>query len=250
MIIWSSDDLMLDFIETAAQQLAFSPPGWGGVLLRGLVSTLQIAVGAYALAIVIGLAGMMGKIYGGFFWRAVLEVYTTVIRAVPELVILLLLFYAGTDFLNYVLAQFDRGPVDINGLLAGILVIGIVQGAFATEVFRGAAQSVSIGQVEAAMAFGMPFWTRFRRVMLPIMIPRALPGLSNLWLITTKDTALLAVIGFSELALATKQAAGSTKSYFMFYMAAALIYLCVTLISNYGFKKLENHYRRGQRNPV
>lgn len=238
---------MQELLQNISEQLTLSPPGWGGVLLRGLATTLQIAVGAYALAIVIGLGGMLGKVYGGVATRAFLEVYTTLIRAVPELIVLLLLYYAGTDLLNYMLGRFGYDPVDINGLVAGIIVIGVVQGAFAIEVFRGAVQTVSVGQVEAAQAFGMPFWMRFRRVILPIMVPKALPGLSNLWLITTKDTALLAVIGFSELALATKQAAGSTKSYFMFYVAAGLLYLCVTLISNFVFRRIENHYRRGQR---
>ncbi|WP_127115186.1 ABC transporter permease [Shimia sediminis] len=229
------------------QQLAFSPPGWGKNLLWGLFTTLQIAFGAYALALLIGIGGMLGKVYGGPVMRLLLEIYTTVIRAVPELIVLLLLYYAGTDLLNYILIKLGYPPADINALLAGILVIGIVQGAFCTEVFRGAVRSIPVGQIEAAQSFGMPFWQRFRRVILPIMIPRALPGLSNLWLITTKDTALLAVIGFSELALTTKQAAGATKSYFLFYIVAALIYLCVTLISNFVLKRIENHYRRGQK---
>ncbi|WP_299985916.1 ABC transporter permease [uncultured Ruegeria sp.] len=238
---------MQELIQDIARELALVPPGWGGNLLRGLLTTLQIAFGAYALALVIGIGGMLGKVYGGPVTRLVLEVYTTAIRAVPELIVLLLLYYAGTDFLNFILAKFGHDPVDINALLAGILVIGIVQGAFCTEVFRGAIRSIPVGQVEAAQSFGMPFWQRFRRIILPIMTPRALPGLSNLWLITTKDTALLAVIGFSELALTTKQAAGATKSYFLFYMVAAVLYLCVTLISNVVLKRIERHYRRGQK---
>ena len=78
------------------------------------------------------------------------------------------------------------------------------------------------------------------------MIPFAIPGLANLWLITTKDTALLAVVGFSELLLETKQAAGGTKSYLLFYCAAAVLYLLVTLCSNVIFGLIERHYRRGQ----
>ena len=163
---------------------------------------------------------------------------------------MLLLYYAGTDLLNAILSALGYEPIDINALIAGIVVIGLVQGAFAIEVLRGAIRSISHGQDEAAQAFGMPFWLRFRRIILPIMTPRALPGMANLWLITTKDTALLAVIGFSELALQTKQAAGSTKSYFLFYVTAAIIYLCVTLISNYFFQRLERHFRRGQAKQV
>jgi len=237
---------VFETISASLQQLAYSPPGWGGTLMSGLLSTLQIAFGAYGLAICIGLAGMLGKLYGGFATKFILEIYTTIIRAVPELILLLLLYYAGTDLVNLILESLGYDTIDIDGLIAGIVVIGLVQGAFAIEVFRGAILTIPRGQDEAAQAFGMPFWKRFRRIILPIMLPKSLPGLSNLWLITTKDTALLAVVGFSELALATKQAAGATKSYFMFYVAAALIYLCVTIISNYFFSGVERHYRRGQ----
>ena len=233
-------------MEQALEYLAFSPPGWGGNLLRGLVSTLQIAFGAYALGLCLGLCGALGKIYGGPVTRWGLEIYTTLIRAVPELVLILLLYYAGTDLLNTVLESFGYERVDIDGLWAGIYVIGFVQGAYSTEVFRAAFQAVPTGQIEAARAIGMSPFKSHTRVVIPAMIPFAIPGLANLWLITTKDTALLAVVGFSELLLETKQAAGGTKSYLLFYCAAAALYLLVTLCSNVIFGQIERHYRRGQ----
>ena len=233
-------------MEQALEYLAFSSPGWGGNLLRGLLSTLQIAIGAYALGLCLGLFGALGKIYGGPVTRWGLELYTTLIRAVPELVLILLLYYAGTDLLNTVLESFGYERVDIDGLWAGIYVIGFVQGAYSTEVFRGAFLTVPVGQVEAARAIGMSSIKAHTRIVIPAMIPFAIPGLANLWLITTKDTALLAVVGFSELLLETKQAAGATKSYLLFYCAAAVLYLLVTLCSNVIFGQIERHYRRGQ----
>ena len=233
-------------MEQALEYLAFSPPGWGGNLLRGLLSTLQIAIGAYALGLCLGLFGALGKIYGGPVTRWGLEIYTTLIRAVPELVLILLLYYAGTDLLNTALESFGYERIDIDGLWAGIYVIGFVQGAYSTEVFRAALQAVPTGQVEAARAIGMSPYKSYTRVVIPAMIPFAIPGLANLWLITTKDTALLAVVGFSELLLETKQAAGATKSYLLFYCAAAVLYLLVTLCSNVIFGQIERHYRRGQ----
>lgn len=226
--------------------LAFSPPGWGGNLLRGLRMTLEIAFGAYALGLLIGLGGALGKVYGGPTLRWSLEIYTTLVRAVPELVLILLLYYAGTDLLNQLLAYFGFERTDISGLTAGIYVLGFVQGAYSIEVIRGAITTVPPGQVEAAKACGMSWMLTHRRIIIPAMIPLALPGLANLWLIVTKDTALLAVVGFSELALETKQAAGSTKAYLLFYLAAGFLYLCVSLISNFIFRLLERHYRRGQ----
>jgi len=226
--------------------LSLGEGGWGMNLLRGLLSTLQIALGAYALGIVIGFAGALGKINGSTPTRWLLEIYTTLIRAVPELVLILLLYYAGTGALNSLLDMMGYRPIDISGLVAGIAVLGIVQGAYATEVIRGAMLAVPRGQLEAASAFGMSRWQVLRRVTIPAMLPFALPGMSNLWLIVTKDTALLAVVGFSELALSTKQAAGATRAWFMFFLAAATLYLLVTLVSNLVFRLLEKRARRGQ----
>lgn len=225
--------------------LALAPPGWGGVLLKGLMMTVLIALGAYVLGLVIGFLGAIGKLYGGPVLRTLLETYTTLIRAVPELVLILLLFYAGNDALNGLLKLAGYGPIDINPFAAGILVLGFVQGAYTTEVIRAAMQAVPKGQIEAAYAYGMSRMKMLARVMIPAMIPFALPGLANLWLIVTKDTALLAVIGSSELATVTRAAAGSTRNYLLFYVAAAALYLSLTLVSNVAFRQLERRYRRG-----
>lgn len=177
--------------------------------------------------------------------RDLMAVYTTVVRAVPELVLILLLFYAGTDLLNRALAGLGYGPVDISGLAAGIVVLGIVQGAYATEVLRGAILAVPQGQIEAGRAYGMASLTLLRRITLPAMLPHALPGLANLWLIVTKDTALLAVVGFNELTLETRQAAGATKAYLTFFLAAGVLYLALTLASNLVLARTERRARRG-----
>ncbi|MGI6856329.1 ABC transporter permease [Mesorhizobium sp. 1B3] len=225
--------------------LAPNPPGWGGNLLRGLWNSVQIAAGAFGLGLAIGTAGAFGKLYGGPVLRDLLEVYTTVVRAVPELVLILLLYFAGTDLINRVLEALGYASIDINGLVAGIVVLGFVQGAYSTEVLRGAILAVPQGQIEAARAFGMPPGLLLRRITFPAMLPYAIPGLANLWLIATKDTALLAVVGFNELTLETRQAAGATKAYFTFFVAAGLLYLALTLFSNLIIGRIEKWARRG-----
>jgi polar amino acid transport system permease protein len=225
--------------------LALEPPGWGGVLLNGLLNSIQIAIGGYAFGLLLGVGGAFGKLYGGPILRDLMECYTTIVRAVPELVLILLLYYAGTDALNHVLGLIGIGTVDISGLAAGIFVIGVVQGAYSTEVLRGAIKAVHAGQIEAARAYGMSPFKIMTRVTLPAMLPYAIPGLSNLWLIATKDTALLAVVGFSELTLVTRQAAGATKAYILFFCAAGALYLALTLVSNVFIKIVERHSRRG-----
>lgn len=224
--------------------LALSPPGWGGVLLRGLVASVEIAGSSYALGLLIGVGGAVGKLYGGPVAKDLLAAYTTVVRAVPELVLIVLLYYAGTDALNRLFALAGWSAVDISGFVAGTLVIGIVQGAYTTEVLRGAIQAVPPGQIEAGRCYGMSAVTVFRRITLPAMLPHAMPGLSNLWLAATKDTSLLAVVGFSELTLVTRQAAGGTKAYFLFYCAAGVLYLALTLLSNAALRLLNHRARR------
>jgi polar amino acid transport system permease protein len=233
-------------LEASVTLLSLEPPGWGGNLLRGAMNSLIIALGAFALGCLIGIGGALGKLGGGPVTRDLLAVYTTVVRAVPELILILILYYAGTDLLNQALRAFGYRPVEISGLAAGIGVLGVVQGAYATEVLRGAIQSVPRGQLEAARAYGMTRFQTFRRVTAPAMLPLALPGLSNLWLIATKDTALLAIVGFSELTLETRQAAGSTRAYFTFFLAAGALYLIMTLVSGRIFGWIEARFRRGQ----
>lgn len=221
------------------------PPGWGGTLIVGLLHTIEIAVGATCLGLLIGIGGASGKLYGGPVVRDLLAVYTTVVRAVPELVLILLLYYAGTDLINQMLTATGYQRMDISGLAAGIAVLGFVQGAYSTEVIRGAILAIPQGQIEAARAYGMSPGLLLRRITLPAMLPFAIPGLANLWLIATKDTALLAVVGFFELTLATRQAAGVTKAYLTFFIAAGAIYLLLTLVSNLIIGRIETWARRG-----
>lgn len=226
--------------------LALSPPGWGGNLLRGLVNSIQIALGAFGLGLLIGLLGAYGKLYGGPVIRDLLAVYTTIVRAVPELILILILYYAVTDALNQFLVASGYARIQISGVMAGIAVLGVVQGAYATEVLRGAILAVPAGQIEAARAFGMPPVMLARRITFPAMLSFAIPGLANLWLIATKDTALLAVVGFAELTLVTRQAAGATKAYFTFFMAAGGLYLLISIVSGRLFGRLERWARRGE----
>ena len=229
-----------------AELLSLQPPGWGANLLRGLLASVEIAVGAFGLGLLIGICGAWGKLYGGPMVRDLFGLYTTIVRAVPELVLILMLYFAGTDLVNRVLELFGYAPVDINGLVAGIGVLGVVQGAYSTEVLRGAILAVPQGQIEAARAYGMPGGLLLRRIPLPAMLPFAIPGLANLWLIATKDTALLAVVGFNELTQTTRLAAGATKAYFTFFLAAGILYLALTLFSNAIIGRVERWARRGQ----
>ena len=229
--------------------LAFSPPGWGATLLIALGKSILIAVGAFALGLLIGIGGAYGKLYGSPVTRDLLGIYTTIVRAVPELILILILYFAVTSSLNSLLLSWGFERIQISGFVAGIAVLGIVQGAYATEVLRGAILSVPSGQIEAARAMGMPPLMLAWRVTFPQMLAAAIPGLANLWLIATKDTALLAVVGYAELTLVTRQAASTTKAFFTFFMAAGVLYLIISIISTMLFARAEAWARRGQVRP-
>ncbi len=227
--------------------LTFGRAGFADELLFGAITTLYIAAAAFILGLFLGLSGAMAKLYGGPIARAVAGFYTTVIRSVPELVLILFLFFAGTRGISAVGELVGFGPVNVNGSVAAILVLGFVQGAYSTEVLRGAIQAVPTGQIEAAKAYGMSPFQAFNRIIFPAMLPNAIPGLANLWLVVIKDTALIMVTGASaELAQSAKNAAGFTKRYFLFYFVALLMYLAMTLVSNVFIDRLERYVRRGQ----
>jgi len=238
-------DNLLTVLSKWALLLSLGDQGYGDEMLWGALTTLEISALAYLIGITIGLAGAMGKLGGDGVTRAFLNLYTTIVRASPDLILILLVYYAGTDLLNRVLASYGFTAVRVSGFAAAVAVLGFIQGAYSTEVLRAAIQAIPVGQIEAAKAVGMSPWLRFRRIVVPAMLPLAIPGMANLWLIVVKASSLIAVVGYTELLLATKQAAGNTKLYLLFYMAAAMGYLVMTLVSNQAFKRLEAHYRRG-----
>lgn len=233
--------------SSALDLLAWSPPGWGATLVVGLGKTILIALGAYGLGLFIGVLGAFGKLYGGPVAKDLLGAYTTLVRAVPELVLILILNYAFRGMINEALKVWGYPPVEFSGVAMGIGILGVVQGAYSTEVLRGAILSVPAGQIEAARAMGMSPTLLARRVTLPLMMSAAVPGLANLWLTVTKDTALLAVVGFIELTKATSLAAATTKAFFTFFMAAGVLYLILSLGSALIFGRIEKWARKGQR---
>ncbi|MDR5900564.1 ABC transporter permease [Halomonas icarae] len=220
---------------------------WAGPILSGALTTVQIAVLAYAIGLLLGLLGAGAKLSPWPPLRGLATAYSTLIRAIPELLLIILLYYAGAQALDSLLARLGmEGAVQITGFATAVGVLAFVQGAYMTEVFRGAIQAIPRGQLEAADAFGFSRWDRFHRIVLPSMLPNALPGMSNLWLILIKDTALISVIGFNELFFTVQQAAASSRAYFLFYAAAGVIYLLMTVSSTALFARLERHVRRGQ----
>ena len=175
--------------------------GWGIAFLQGLRITVEISIGGYIAGLVIGGLVAWAKLRGPRWAVALANGYSTICRAVPEVLMILILYYAGQQALNGLMAQLGFGSVGIDGFYAALMVLGIVQGAYASEILRGAVVALPNGQIEAAKAYGMHGFGLFRRVVLPLMIPFAFAGLTNLWMsIPGKDLlALIFVVGYKEL---------------------------------------------------
>lgn len=210
--------------------------------------TLSVALASLALAMVLGLAGAMAKLSRWSFARGLAHVYTTLIRGVPDLVLMLLIFYGGQVAINEIALRLGHEDyIDINPYVAGVATIGFIFGAYLTEAFRGAFMAVPPGQREAGLAFGMSAWQVSWRITFPQMFRHALPGLSNNWLVLIKSTAIVSVIGLHDLMTRGSQAAGTTREPFSFYLAVAVIYLAFTTLSELLFDQLQRRFSIGVR---
>ena len=222
--------------------------GYGWMLWAGVRLTLLVGVGAMAVAVALGLLGAWGKLGGSPVAAACAHAYTTIVRGVPELLLILLVYYGVPTLVQDLLAGAGHAVViDLDPFLAGTLTLGFIYGAFATEVFRGACLAVPRGQIEAARALGMGRALAVRRILLPQMWRFALPGLGNVWMVLIKATALVSVIQLDELMRSADIAARATRSPFTFFLAASLIYLAITVASMALQQRAESRANRGVR---
>jgi arginine/ornithine transport system permease protein len=205
-------------------------------LLEGAAVTLGVALSSLAVAMLLGLGGALAKLSRSRIAQGIAATYTTLIRGVPDLVLMLLVFYGGQVAVNTLAPMLGHEDyIDIDPFVAGALTIGFIFGAYLTEAFRGAFLAVPPGQREAGLAYGMSRRQVLWRITLPQMLRHALPGLSNNWLVLVKSTAIVSVIGLSDLMTRGQQAAGTTREPFSFYLAVALIYLVFTSVSELAF---------------
>ena len=215
-------------------------------LIEGAGTTLSVAICSLIIAIALGLMGAMMKLSRSRSLRILATVYTTVVRGVPDLVLMLLIFYGGQLAINEISTRLGvKTVIDINPFIAGVITIGFIFGAYLTETFRGAMMAVPPGQREAGIAYGMTAGGVFSRIVFPQMVRFALPGFTNNWLVLVKSTALVSVIGLSDMMNRAGMAAGTTREPFTFYVAVAVLYLLITTASVLLLKALERHYSTG-----
>lgn len=222
--------------------------GYGPSILEGTILSLEVSLASLVIAMCLGMIGALSKLSSSRALQLLAQIYTTVIRGIPDLVLMLLVFFGGQIFINQIgpLVGYNE-YIDINPFIAGVSTIGFIFGAYMTETFRGAILAVHRGQLEAGSAYGMSRLLIFRRITLPQMVRHALPGFGNNWLVLIKTTALVSIIGLDDMVRKAGLAAGATRKPFTFYLMVAINYLIITSVSIYLLKYLERRYSVGVR---
>ncbi len=226
--------------------LAFGDTGWGDELFRATLMTIAVSITAMIIGFSFAAIFTPLKLSKYKSLNLIANIYTTVIRGVPELLVIYLFFFGGSGAIMFVASMFGYNEyIEINAFITGSFAIGIISGAYSTEVFRGAIQSIDKGQFEAARVLGFSKFKQFYKIILPQMLRLAIPNLSNVWQITLKDTSLISVTGLVEIMRQSYIAAGSTRDPLFFYSFAAVLYLLLTFLSMKLINKLEIKYSRG-----
>ena len=226
--------------------LAFGKTGWGDELFFATLMTVAVSITAMIIGFFFALIFTPLKLSKHKSLNLIGNFYTTVIRGVPELLVIYLFFFGGSGAVMFVASMFGYNDyIEINAFITGSFAIGIISGAYSTEVFRGAILSIDKGQFEASKVLGLNKYIYFLKVILPQMLRIALPNISNVWQITLKDTSLISVTGLVEIMRQSYIAAGSTRDPLFFYSFAAVLYLLLTYLSMKFLNSLEKKYSRG-----
>jgi len=228
--------------------VGFGPNGWGGILLSGMAMTLLVAIGGFLCGGLIGSAVAWAKLSRNLLAKIIADFYTTILRGVPDLLVIYLFYFGGSSALTMVGGLFGvEGFIGLPSFVTGVLALGVVSGAYQAEVLRGAYSALSKGELEAAQSVGMHRWLMLRRIIVPQVLRYAIPGLGNVWQLILKQSALISVTGLVELLYVSKMAAGSTRQPFEFYLTAGALYLAITAITAWAFRRLEERTMRGVR---
>ena len=226
--------------------LAFGKTGWGDELFYATLMTIAVSITAMFIGFTFAAIFTPLKLSKYKSLNYIANTYTTIIRGVPELLVIYLFFFGGSSAIMFVASIFGYNDyIEINAFLTGAFSIGIISGAYSTEVFRGAIQSIDKGQFEASNVLGFNKVLRFYKIILPQMLRLSIPNLSNVWQITLKDTSLISVTGLVEIMRQSYIAAGSTRDPLLFYTVAAILYLILTFLSMKIINRLEIKYNKG-----
>jgi octopine/nopaline transport system permease protein len=228
--------------------MGFGPTGWGLLLLRATGMTVAVSTVAFLLGSVLGGLVAWARIEGNRAPQLAAEAYTIVLRGIPDLLVIYLLYFGGSAAMTAIgHALGAEGFVGVNAFASGAIAVGVISGAYQGEVFRGAFGAIAKGELDAGRAVGMSRRLLFRRIIVPQTLRFAIPGLGNVWQLALKESALISVVGLTEILRQAQVGAGSTRQPFAFFITAAMLYLLLTSVSGWGFRKAEAAAMRGVR---
>ncbi len=219
--------------------------GYLPMILKGMIVTIEVALLSLLLSLFLGIVTASARLYGGTIARTLATTYTTIIRGVPDLVLMTLIFFGGQILVNNIGDKFGWGYIDVDPMIAGIITIGFIFGAYMGETFRGAIMAVNKGQIEAGHAYGMTPLQVFIHITFPAMIRHAIPGFFNNWLVLVKTTALVSVIGLQDMVFNAKVAGDTLRQPFTFYVLVGFLFLLITAVSDLAMRWLERKYNVG-----
>jgi polar amino acid transport system permease protein len=234
-------------VETWLSLIQFGPEGWGDELAAGAWLTIQLAFATLPFGLVLGLVVAAARGSGSRTVRGLSTTFTTVFRGLPELLTIFLVYYGGQFVVQAVVSWASGATATVSSFAAGVVALGLVFGAYSSEVFLGAWRAVPRGLHDAGAALGMRRLPILLVVILPQFVRLALPGVANLWLVLLKDTSLVSIIALDELTRMTYVAVGATKEPFPLYLTALLIYLAMSIVSSFGIAGIERWSERGVR---
>lgn len=209
--------------------------GYSQSLLEASWMTIQLAFVSLAVGLVLAMLFAVGEMsrYRAIAWPTTFIV--TILRGLPELLVVLFIFFGSGQIIYYITGEF----IEISPFLSGVIALSLIFASYAAQTIRGALKAVPKGQQEAANALGISKQRTFFSIILPQAVRHALPGLTNQWLVLLKDTALVSLIGVTDLLKQAQLASAATHESFTWYATAAAIYLIITLITQRIIKIIE-----------
>lgn len=196
------------------------------LLLLGLKNTIIIAVGGVALGTLLGIVLCLMSLSKGGILRRVANVYITIIRGIPLMILALFLYFGIIK---------NSMPV----LAAAILILGLNCSAFIAEIFRGGIQAVDAGQMEAARSLGMSYFQAMRKIILPQAFKIMIPSLMNQFIAALKDTSILSAISVTELTMSARTIIARNYKAFEIYSFALIIYVVLITALTFVSKRIE-----------
>ena len=226
--------------------LLFGPNGWSGLLLKGTMVTLALALTTVPFGFGAGLCIAVLKLIPNRLLRLLCDAYTTFFRGIPDLLALFIIYFGLQALLNKLGKMAGMpGSFEISAFTAGVVALSTVTAAYSSEVWLSSLRSVPAGQAEAAKSLGLNRWQLFAFVTWPQLLRTALPGLGNIWMVLLKDTALISTLAVTDLLRAAAEASRSTSRPLVFYTAAAVIYLIISILSGMAQTRIERRANQG-----